>query len=97
MTASAGEFDVYGVGTGNVDAFVGQSAVEAGGGELAQYRLVVDVAVAGGAEDGGGAGADVVFHDELTAEAGHGLDVLDGVEALVVVDIAGVVADADGG
>ena len=47
-------------------------------------------------EDGGTARADVVFHDELAAETGHGGDVLDGVKSLVVVDVAGVVADADG-
>ena len=38
----------------------------------------------------------MVFHDELAAETGHGGDVLNGVQAFVVVDVAGVVADADG-
>ena len=47
-------------------------------------------------EDGCAAGADVVFHDELAAETGHGGYVLDRVQTLVVVDVAGVVADADG-
>ena len=45
---------------------------------------------------GRASGADVVFHDELAAETGHGGDVLNGVQAFVVVDVAGVVADADG-
>ena len=96
MTAGAPEFGVDLVGTGDVDAFVGQRAVESGGGELGQHGLVVDVAVARGSEDGGAARADVVFHDELAAKTGHGGDVLNGVQALVVVDVAGVVADADG-
>ena len=97
MTASAGEFDIDGVRAGHVDAFVRQGAVETGSGEPGQHRLVVDIAVARGAEDRRAAGADVVFHDELAAESSHGLDVLDRIEALVVVDVAGVVADADGG
>ena len=96
MTAGASEFGVDQIGAGDVDAFVGERAVKAGGGELGQHGLVVDVAVAGGDEDGRAAGADVVFHDELAAEGGHVGDVLDGVQALVVVDVAGVVADADG-
>ena len=96
MTAGAPEFGVDQVGAGDVDAFVGQRAVESGGGELGQHGLVVDVAVAGGDEDGRAARADMVFHDELAAETGHGDDVLDGIQALVVVDVAGVVANADG-
>ena len=45
MTAGASEFGVDRVSAGDVDAFVGQGAVEPGGGELCQHGLVVDVTV----------------------------------------------------